>query len=611
MIKFILNTILLFLVNLSFAQDTTFLLSGPVIIDSFDQAYAHFNHNFLLHSHTREINLRGPLSQILLYNPAGYVRSNGPGKVTTFTKHGLPAEHTKVTWQNIELNSILNGITDFSTIPSFLISNNTNLSNHEDLTVRLTPTRYGINGTNILFTLGSYEFIDAGIKHNGQVGKSRFFIGGQHIQSKNNFTYKNDLGQLVEQSNSDYKQHHAALGWLIPITPKSQFKVDAIYSDITTSIPPTIFQQSSKARQENLPYKISATYTNQGINSRLNVHYGAIKETLHYLNPDLDLDVKHIFSRHQIDATWQGYLKNNSILEIHVQEDIEHGRSDNFSAEYRQLNSSISAKWSKSWNDRFIFSSTIRELHLRDKWSPLQLNLSANYIPNKKNRIRSTFQTLYRAPTYNELYWKPGGNEMLSPESGYALVGEYFHKAASIAFELGGSIHRIHDRILWLPQMGGLFSPVNVGKIGSEEIYGGVDWNHNSTELSISCGLRYTYLRARILEDLNQSTDKKYDLPFTPRHAFSQHFQLKWKNRVSLKLLGKYQSKSFTNRSNTQQLESFFTARADLNYTINIKTHQLTAFITLNNINNETYYLANGYAQPPRHWQSGIILKLK
>jgi iron complex outermembrane receptor protein len=56
------------------------------------------------------------LTALLLANTAVYFKENGPGMVSSPSFRGTSAQQTAVIWNGLNINSQLNGQTDFSTV---------------------------------------------------------------------------------------------------------------------------------------------------------------------------------------------------------------------------------------------------------------------------------------------------------------------------------------------------------------------------------------------------------------------------------------------------------------------------------------------------------------
>ncbi|MBQ7213677.1 MAG: Plug domain-containing protein, partial [Bacteroidales bacterium] len=61
------------------------------------------------------------MADILTYNTSVFVKSHGRATLSTVAFRGTSPSHTQVTWNGIGINSPMLGMTDFSTIPAYLI----------------------------------------------------------------------------------------------------------------------------------------------------------------------------------------------------------------------------------------------------------------------------------------------------------------------------------------------------------------------------------------------------------------------------------------------------------------------------------------------------------
>lgn len=68
-------------------------------------------------------NIAQSMADVLTYNSGVFVKSYGRATLSTVAFRGTSPSHTKVTWNGLSLNSPMLGMTDFSTIPSYLIDN--------------------------------------------------------------------------------------------------------------------------------------------------------------------------------------------------------------------------------------------------------------------------------------------------------------------------------------------------------------------------------------------------------------------------------------------------------------------------------------------------------
>ena len=68
-------------------------------------------------------NVALSMADVLAYNSSLYVKNYGRATLSTVAFRGTSPSHTTVTWNGMDINSPMSGMTDFSMIPSFFIDN--------------------------------------------------------------------------------------------------------------------------------------------------------------------------------------------------------------------------------------------------------------------------------------------------------------------------------------------------------------------------------------------------------------------------------------------------------------------------------------------------------
>lgn len=141
---------------------------------------------------------------------------------------------------------------------------------------------------------------------------------------------------------------------------------------------------------------------------------------------------------------------------------------------------------------------TTKSFHSLNALSP-QLGVNVQPTPWKGLRLKGSVGRAFRAPTFNERFWQPGGDPALSPEEGWTgEVGASFrHGAAKTHLEAEATLFtsRLTNQIVWEPQPGGYWGPRNVGqvrtngweisatakrRIGDIEAEAGFLWTHSA-----------------------------------------------------------------------------------------------------------------------------------
>ncbi|MEJ2544993.1 MAG: TonB-dependent receptor, partial [Calditrichaceae bacterium] len=118
----------------------------------------------------------------------------------------------------------------------------------------------------------------------------------------------------------------------------------------------------------------------------------------------------------------------------------------------------------------------------------LQGNIWQLYLTGSKN---------YRIPTFNELYWQPGGNENLHPEkslnfeTGFEIKS---HTSPYLFYNFQTALYQniVKDQIKWLPDNSSIWTPQNIREVLSRGIELEVSLYDAGDIHKLSCNYRYS-----------------------------------------------------------------------------------------------------------------------
>ncbi len=586
------------------AQDSVVYLGGPIIIDSFNIDFSAHQQALFVQNKQPYTFHGGSFSDQLIFNGAGQVRNIGPGKVTTLSKHGLPTEHTRIYWNNISLNSPLSGIADFSLLPNFLLANKINIADQAKNNIQLHSINKSGPAFHALIEYGAFSTSNIGIIKQLKLSKSTLQFGLQHIRSENDFEYKNDMNITVRQSNSAYRQWHGSLGFKHIFNNTYSLNFDALYSIVDTEIPPSRFQRNARAYQDNQPFRSSISLRRDGRKSKTILIYGTNIESLNYIDPDINLAAKHQFNSHQFNLNYELFVSQKLKLGTDINRRIENVESTNFSHSLNQSVTKALMSIQYSPAKSILLDGKTGYINGRSINAPLQYEARVQVAWNERIQFTSVVRSLYRLPTFNELYWEPGGNQNLDPESGYSFHSNVFIRGTFLHFNLGYVLNKLKNRILWLPNQVGIFSTINIGTIGSQEIQIGISHKIQLRSSRVESRVRYTYLVPKLLSENSPNFDN--DIPYQPRHQLAHRIKYIIQRNTKFSLLGKWQSDVYIDPANTNHLEGLYTLQVNVSHAIDKTRYRFTPFVQVNNITNSTYYFSTGYPQPPRHFRFGI-----
>ncbi|MDO8896516.1 MAG: TonB-dependent receptor plug domain-containing protein, partial [Bacteroidales bacterium] len=159
----------------------------------------------------------GSLTELLRNHSSVFIKSNGPGGLSTASFRGTAANHTLVLWNGFPVNGLQLGQVDFSTIPIYFIDQINLAWGHAANkrpgglggVVELSNKPYFGNNleVDILQTIGSYNsfgtFAGLSLRKKNVYFKTRIF----RKSSANDFEYLNTASypkQMMKQKNAEH-----------------------------------------------------------------------------------------------------------------------------------------------------------------------------------------------------------------------------------------------------------------------------------------------------------------------------------------------------------------------------------------------------------------------
>jgi iron complex outermembrane receptor protein len=121
-------------------------------------------------------------------------------------------------------------------------------------------------------------------------------------------------------------------------------------------------------------------------------------------------------------------------------------------------------------------------------------------------------------PTFNDLYWNDGGNPHLKPERSLSIDAGLVAQYGSLRLEADYFSIRTHDRIVWTPGSGGIWSPKNIATVGSEGIEAEMTWDGFDRALMLTVNSTVMTARKKTADYPGDPTSGKV-LPYVPRQT--------------------------------------------------------------------------------------------
>ncbi|TXD48366.1 TonB-dependent receptor plug domain-containing protein [Polaribacter sp. IC073] len=449
------------------------------------------------------------LTAVLRFNSFIYFKENGPGMVSPPSFRGTNASQTAVIWNGININSQLNGQTDFNAISS---------NSYDDITVRSGggSVLFGsgaIGGTvhlnnnitflptrkqHLLLKYGSFDTKHISYNFKKSNTKSYVSIGLGYNASNNDFHYvetnlKNDNGELYNSNldvNFGYKFNN-----------QHQIKIfsNSFFSDRNLSR--TLNAPSNDAYKDvSLKNLLEWSYfisPNEAITSK----FAYVFDEFKFFD---DKSNKNIFSigtvkRKIVKLDYSNYvsrkIKINTIAGF--ESTLVNGSS--FSSNRRNVFSAVFS-FNHQLTKRLSYGLQFRQEYLKNIASPFLYSLGIEQEFNKYYTLSFNTSKNFRIPTFNDLYWEPSGNINLKPEESYQFEVGNAITFSNISFQLNAFYIKSDDLIQWIPNETGAWSPVNVSETRNLGIEFAVNFRKNIGLHHFKLNTNYSYTDAKDLE---------------------------------------------------------------------------------------------------------------
>jgi iron complex outermembrane receptor protein len=608
------------------AQDTLALgqvdvLSRKVVLSSLgkrtDQPDSNVKQQFIFAS----------VADMLSMSSTVFFKNYGPGAIATTALRGGNASQTAVLWNGFNIQNNMLGQVDMSLLPSMLFENvQVEYGGSSSLwgsgavggSIQLFNQAKFNKGFSSRVNIGGGSFSTINASAATEFSLKKFYSSTKAYlrNSNNNYTYIDTL----DKENPRKELKHAAYGMKgimqelkYLINNRQSISAAVWYNASNRQIPSFNTLKNDKAYQidGDLRSTVSWNYFRGRYSS--NVKGAFFSDKIIY-NDSLSSTYSNTKTNNLIFEN-EHFLDWNKSNRLNLGANVSRmdARSENYTGIRELTKVSVIAgnKFSFS-NEKFIVYPDARAEYFSVGKLPVTGNLALEYhfkyITAKLNGAR-----VYRQPTFNELYWFPGGNPNLKPEQGYTAEGDlsYQRKFGKIFFSVAGSaFNRMIDNwILWLPGAGNSPTPVNIQQVWSRGTETRWKLEYRDGDFAVSAQVFSSYVLSTVNHSDNESSQTEgRQLIYTPRYSGNGILTLIFAN-LSLSYYHQYVGYRFTASDNSEWLAPYqyssvrFNLRSDL-----IQETNMIVYFGCNNIFNSKYAIVEGRYMPLRNFEFGITL---
>lgn len=562
------------------------------------------------------------LHEFLVRRSSAAIKSNGAAGLGTVSIGGLAGNHTALLWEGVNLQNIMNGFSDLRTIPTFLFNE---VSIYEG--AMAAPGGGGLGGS---IQLGSGRPSNALFYQNGSFGQhlGGFRFGKKHKrfeakigfygeQIENNFSYEKPGVGETELTHAKFKQWH--------LTPsigfrgkKSSLEVNSWISRAHRLLPPTLLQSVSVASQEDENIRVAANYMRHGRkNTKIKLQGVALNDVILFNDSLIDVNS---YNRSQLFKALGEIEKTKrkvaTVLGVKLpvstkthfgisttylraiafgyKNPISLPRVAAFAGKRYMLDNGTKLNWearAEAFNNLFPVTG-----HL-DFLIPL----------GRKMQFLGNVGRAYRYPTFNDLYWTPGGNSDLQPESAVKANGR-LRQISTFTYavnrlEIGFGSNWVTNWIAWIPE-GGYSVAKNYKQVWANNLEVSNTFSRAKNNRQQQVQVIYSYTSSSIQAGVNEGSQ----VPYIPLHQLKTIGFYNWKTWI-LNASYTYLGYRYTLDDNSHWLPGFGLLDMNLSKKFSLKKLSFLLRLSANNILNTTYTLSDAYPMPGSNYSLSLLIK--
>ncbi|RZJ71809.1 TonB-dependent siderophore receptor [Flavobacterium sp.] len=608
--KKLLCFVFLVLCPMVWAQQDSIALKDVVVGDAQFRKFSDSQNVLSLNDSVLRRN-NSSLTTLLQFNSPVYFKENGLGSgVASASFRGTTAQQTAVVWNGININSQVNGQTDFNTVA---------VSGYDAISVRSGggSVIYGssaIGGSVHLSnepTFGNHfkNSIDASYgsfntqryRYKADFGSDKLGVNviAFHNRSQNNYDFPNSTRHNL---NGEYYNSGINIASACKISTRNFLKYFGEVYDGQRHFP-LLTPSDTKTKYRDFNARNLVEWTNLGANyvSRMKAAY--LHENYQYFE-NLVSDasgfatVETVIGKYDFAYNFSSDIYLNAIVDY----TSANGRGSDIANHQRNIGSGT-VLFKQKISPKVNYELGIRQEITENYDSPLLYSGGIKYKPFSFYSVRFNGSRNFRIPTFNDLYWADGGNPDLKPEASYqAEIGNDF-QFSNAKFSVTGYYMKIRDMIQWLPGTSASWNPVNVNRVESYGIEALAEAKKAFGRHEFALNATYAYTISE-----NEKTGKQ--LIYVPYHKATAALAYNYR-KFSANVQSLFNGEVFTRSDNNSRynLDAYAVVNAGIGYDFG-RTNVYRIGFQVNNTLDSEYQTMERRPNPGRNYFVTLTLHI-
>ncbi|MET4082137.1 vitamin B12 transporter [Pedobacter sp. UYP30] len=575
----------------------------------------------------------------------------GIGGLKTINVRSMGSNHTAVFYDGIQLGNAQNGQVDLGKY---------SLDNMEEISVYVgqkpdllipargyaaasalylkTATPKFVDGksyqANVSMKAGSFGLLNPSINYKQKINnKLSLSFDGAYVEAngKYKFRYKDyEYDTTVVRNNGDVKSLRLEATLFGTLADSSQWNVKVYNYNSARGLPGAIVSNkyTFTQRQWDDNTFVQGSYHNnlaQKYNLLLNAKYAY--SFLRYIDPEIKLNkgiLDNRFTEQECYLSATNLYKFSKLWQVSLATDYSLQKLDanlyNFAYPTRQtgliaLASGINLK--KLQVQGNVLATLVHEnveqgiaAGNKQEFTP---TIMASWQPfdSPDFRLRSFYKSIFRLPTFNDLYYTFVGNSNLRPEYIHQYdIGFTFNKAplkkrlAYFSIHTDAYYNRVKDKIVAIPGNNlGRWTIFNIGDVSIK----GVETNIQTVwslakDLSLKASANYTFEKAI---DISATAFNYGDqVPYIPVNSGTARLAIDYKN-FSFNYGYIYTGERYSQSANipVNYVKPWYTHDLTVGTNFKLNTTRLALTAEVNNVFNQYYDVVLNYPMPGRNYR--------
>lgn len=551
------------------------------------------------------------LSEVLRFQTPIYIKESGRGMVSSPAFRGTTAQQTALVWNGININSVFLGQGDL---------NNLNVLSYDEIQIKPGggSVIYGSGAVGGTIHLNNELYFNRGLKAQifseygsfqtwntaarGGYSNDRFAlkVSGSFSSSENNYEVP---AKRYKNLNGDYHNTNIELGAAYRINSANTVYWQSQHFDGLQHYP-VISEYEARSQYLSKSFKSLLDWRYQSSQVQNSLKLALLEDDFAFFSDINKPQSSGGSARVAIVKNDVNYLLNNSFSLNLVGEFKREQGSGYLSGISEVSRNTVSVAALTRWNPvkDLHFETGIKKDFVQGVDSPLLFSLSAKTKVFKFYSSTVNLSKNFRHPSFNDLYWQPGGNVDLKPELSYQaeLINEF--TAGSLKLNVTPFYIHVDNMIRWLPGKGGIWKATNTASVESFGLESQLKYQKliaAHQHLGLSLGYAFTHSK-------DGGTDQF--LPYVPKHKIFGSINYRY-GFAEFFLQGLYNGRTFTDSEENAAVALKEYAVVNAGFTVHLLKNISLGFKT-QNLFNQVYETTAYYPLPLRNYSLNFNFKI-